>query len=244
MKYRFSVLALLTITALLSLVPPGRVRSEGMPRPCVVNHTQAPTGFWNWPARSEVNVYLRTPDFSVDYASAAMLSILNWNRSSIENGSDVHFIFRGLTEELHAGHGDLTIIRGDVFNKKEKHLALIQAHSLRGDQSIDYALVIVDARVVEPKVLTNVITHELGHSLGLLDCYRCATESTAMGLMKSASESNGIDGPTACDIIAVQTVYRELAARSRRSAALSDEKKIDKGEEPEADDTPIIKPPR
>src|SRR5438094_14220 len=83
------------------------------------------------------------------------------------------------------------------------HLALLEAHSLRHDQLIDYAFLIVDQRVNKPAVLTNIMAHELGHSLGLMDCYRCAGQTTAMGLMKSATETNGIDGPTECDTLAV-----------------------------------------
>jgi hypothetical protein len=42
-------------------------------------------------------------------------------------------------------------------------------------------------------VLTNVVAHEIGHSLGLMDCHHCQSGTTAMGLMKSAEESNGIE---------------------------------------------------
>jgi len=43
------------------------------------------------------------------------------------------------------------------------------------------------------------MAHELGHSLGLMDCYECSRKSTAMGLLKAANEPNGIEGPTPCD---------------------------------------------
>ena len=73
----------------------------------------------------------------------------------------------------------MTIIRGAVYDKKSRHLAMLEAHSLRNNQLIDYALVIVDFSVNRPEVLTNVVAHELGHSLGLLDCYQCNRKSPA-----------------------------------------------------------------
>jgi hypothetical protein len=135
----------------------------------------------------------------------------------------------------------MTIIRGPVFEKKVKHLALLEAHSLRSDQLIDYALVIVDLRVKNPDVLTNVMAHEIGHSLGLLDCYACKGNTTAMRLLKAATETNGIEGPTPCDKMAVLAAYRELALHVGRAPTAKPE--VDEGEEPEADNTPIIRPP-
>jgi len=218
-------------------------QSKTIPTQCTVGRTQPAIGFWTWPAGTEVNVYLREPDFSSEYAQAVDRAIHTWNATTTENGSQVRFVLRGLTQTPRTGLGDMTLVRGDVFTKKRKHLALLEAHSLHHNQLIDYALVIVDQRVNNPAVLTNVMAHELGHSLGLMDCYRCAGQTTAMGLMKSANEANGIDGPTACDTLAVQLAYRELSARIKTEASMTRTEKPDEGEEPEADDTPVIKPP-
>jgi hypothetical protein len=219
-----------------------RVSASGIgSEPCVIGHTAAPTGFWTWPANSHVNIYLREPDFTPDYVSAIKIAVENWDAVAVETGSNVHFSFKGLTRETKTTKGDMTIIRGDVFEKKVKHLALLEAHSLRSDQLIDYALVIVDFRVKNPEVLTNVMAHEIGHSLGLLDCYACKGNTTAMRLLKAATETNGIEGPTPCDKMAVLAAYRELALHVRRAPTTKSE--VDEGEEPEADNTPIIRPP-
>lgn len=221
--------------------------SDGPIAPCVVGRTAAPTGFWTWPINSQVNIYLREPDFSEEYVSAVRVAVENWDTAAVENGSHVHFIFHGLTRETKTGHGDLTIIRGDVYGKKDKHLALLEAHSLRNDQLIDYALVFVDLRVTNPEVLTNVMAHELGHSLGLLDCYECARKSSAMGLLKTGNEPNGIQGPTFCDQNAVLSVYHELTLHhigpAPTTSTLDKKKAPDPGEEPEADDTPVVRRP-
>jgi len=208
--------ALLMLTAATTSINyPKTITTRVEPEPCVVGHTSAPIGFWTWPANSHVNIYLREPDFSPEYVSAVELAIENWDAAAVENGSNVHFSFRGLTRETTSADGDLTIIRGDVYNSKIKHLAVLQAHSLKSNQLIDYAVVIVDSRVKNPEVLTNIVVHELGHSLGLLDCNSCSRKGTAMSLLKSGNESNGIEGPTVCDKMAVLSAYRDLALRVR-----------------------------
>jgi hypothetical protein len=243
MKTKLSGL-LVVIIAASCLHPPGVVHagSGSGNSPCVVGRTATSFGFWTWPANSHVTIYLREPDFSAADVAAVRVSVQNWDESALENGSNVHFSVRGLTHETKTASGDMTLIRGDIYNQKLKHLALLEAHSLNLNQMIDYAVVIVDLRVKNPEVLTNVVAHEIGHTLGLLDCYNCNSKSTAMGLMKSAGESNGIEGPTACDKIVVVSAYRDLLARGAQTAGTARLARplADEGEEPEADDTPIV----
>jgi hypothetical protein len=244
MKMQFKIINyfLVLVIAASSLLYPQASRSESAPAPCVIGHTAAATGFWTWPANSKIDIYLRQPDFSEDYVAAVRVAVENWDAAAVESGSNVHFRFRGLTTETKTAHHNLTIIRGDIYDKKIKHLALLQAHSMRNDQLIDYALVVVDLRVQNPEVLTNVMAHEIGHSLGMLDCYTCDRKSTVMSLLKTGTESNGIAGPTACDKASVLTAYRDLALHLKSVAKA--QPSIDDGEEPEADDTPLVRPPR
>src|ERR1041384_3395894 len=235
------------LTVLISLLTcfsfPGRQRvlaETGLP-PCVAGRTAARFGFWTWPSHSSVNVYLRTPDFSESDGPAVETAMKNWNQTSIENGSQVHFVFKGLASIVSAAQGDFTLIRNPVYGKKERHLALLEAHSLRGDQLIDWALVIVDPTVRNASVLTNVMAHEIGHSLGLLDCPKCHGGGAGRGARRGADESNGIDGPTACDKLTVLAAYEELKLRVARAPLSSrTTEAADVGEEPEEDDTPIV----
>jgi hypothetical protein len=213
----------------------------GSNAPCVAGHTSTSTGFWKWPANSHVNIYLREPDFSADYVSAVKIAVENWNAAAVEDGSNVYFDFHGLTIDTKTAQGDLTIVRGDVYDKK-RHLAFLQAHSLLSNQLIDYALVIVDLKIKNPEVLTNVMAHELGHSLGLVDCYECSRRTTAMGLLKTANEPNGIDGPTPCDKVAVLAGYRGLALQARPTTA--GQLLVGEVAEHEANERPAIRLPR
>ena len=240
MRTKIFAISVVSIVAALFLNP---AKAEVTPSnaPCVAGHTSATTGFWKWPANTHVNIYLREPDFPRDYVSAVRIAVENWNDAADEDGSNVFFDFRGLTSDTKTGEGDLTIIRGDVYDRK-KHLAFLQAHSLLSNQLIDFALVIVDPKVRNPEVLTNVMAHELGHSLGLMDCYGCSHKSTAMGLLKTATETNGIEGPTPCDKVAVLAGYRQLALQVR--PATTNHSLVNEVAEREADEPPITRSPR
>jgi hypothetical protein len=134
----------------------------------------------------------------------------NWNVAAAESGANVHFSFKGLTNGEQIRQGDLILIRQRVYGKRNRHLARLEAHSLRSDQLIDWGLILVDPRVKDGTVLTNIVAHEIGHSMGLLDCYHCQSGTTAMGLLKSAEESNGIEGPTICDRSSVLAAYQQM----------------------------------
>jgi hypothetical protein len=245
MKPKCFAFTFLLIMASLYLNSPQALISATKPSQCVVGRTAAPFGFWTWPANSHVKIYLRESQFSESEAAAVKVAAQNWDVTARENGSNVHFSFLGFTRESKTAQGDLTLIRGDVYDKKMKHLALLQAHSLRSNQLIDSALIIVDFRVKNPDVLTNVMAHELGHSLGLLDCPQCNQKSTAMGLLKTGTEPNGINGPTACDTVAVLAAYQDLKLHVRPAPTILTFNKpvVDPGEDPEADDTPIVRRP-
>ena len=83
--------------------------------------------------------------------------------------------------------------------------------------------------------------HELGHNLGLVDCYTCKRNTTVMNQFERVNVPEELDRPTACDIAQVKESYRELKTR----VALTKKKQVteDEGEEPVDDDTPIVVPP-
>jgi len=245
MRPKLFTLIFLLVIASLNLIAPVRINSATQPTPCIAGRTAPPFGFWTWPANSHVKIYLRASDFSESDAAAVKLASENWDVTAGENGSNVRFSFHGLTRETKTAKGDMTIIRGEVYDKKSRHLALIEANSLTTDQLIDYALVIIDFRVKNPEVLTSVMSHELGHSLGLLDCPQCEQKSTTMALLKTGTEPNGIKGPTACDKVKVLAAYQEQALQVKRApkTLTLNESVLDSGEEPEADETPIVQRP-
>jgi hypothetical protein len=241
---------LLTIGLMIGcLVSTTTAQSAKSAAVCRAGETAPLTGSWTWAENSHVQVYVRIPDFAENEVPYMLVAIQNWDASYLENGSGVRFEYRGTVTEAKGCDACLTITRGETSDRR--HGAELHAFSKRVDQVIDYAWIVINPVNREAKSLTSVIAHEIGHSLGLLDCYSCNRGSTAMGHFKSTlklfrtelvSLSKGVQGPTACDGAQVKEAYRELriAVRPSPKAALLEPQ--EEGEEPEEDDTPIVVP--
>jgi hypothetical protein len=203
---------------------------------------QAPAfGFWTWAPHSTVKVYILTADFRTDELSYLLAPIHNWNRVLAATGSGVKFVYLGDTSAPLYCENCLTIMRGPVFDKTQGHATELRTYSAHRDEIMTYASIVIDPRLTNPKALTNAIAHELGHNLGLLDCFTCRQKSTVMNQFKVVNVSNDMEGPTACDIAQVKAAYRELAIRVRPSPQPGQLLR-DEGEEPIDDDTPIVVP--
>jgi predicted Zn-dependent protease len=171
--------------------------------------------------------------------SYLMAALAKWNDVSDQTGAGVKFEYQGNTSEELNCEKCLTIMRGDVFDKTRRHVTQLNAFSLHHDQLISYATIIVDRKLTNAKALLKALAHELGHNLGLLDCYSCKQKSTVMNQFKVINKADDMGGPTQCDIAQVKEAYRELKIHVRPSPANRD---FDDGEEPVDDDTPIVIP--
>jgi hypothetical protein len=241
MKARFSLLS----AALLALIAaPAAVfvsaKGEGTPVPCRIGEQAPPIGFWTWPQNSHVKTYIRSGDFSPQQIPYLLSALRNWNDVSDATTSGVKFEYVGETAQTLDCVNCVTIIRGQVFDGKRRHLTELHAYSAGHNQLITYGVIVVDPRLTDLKSLTEAIAHELGHNLGLLDCYQCKKKSTLMGKFKEINVANNMAQPSACDIAQVKQAYAELKVRVRPSPkfGLSE----DEGEEPVDDDTPVIVP--
>jgi hypothetical protein len=203
---------------------------------------QAPAfGFWTWAPHSTVNIYILTSDFQSDELSYLLAPIHNWNSVLEATDSGVKFVYLGPTSAPLYCENCLTIMRGRVFDKTRRHATELRTYSAHRDQIMTYASIVIDPMLTNPKALTNAIAHELGHNLGLLDCFTCKQKSTVMNQFKVVNVSNDMEGPTACDIAQVGAAYKELALRVRPSPQ-PEKLRRDEGEEPVDDDTPIVVP--
>ena len=238
MKLRLLGLGLsLTIVSLLSS---GSVAySDGPVLPCRVGKDAPQIGFWTWPSQTKVSVYISAVDFNDKEIPYLTKALDKWNDVAGLTGSGVVFNYAGRTTELVNRQNSITIIRGEVFDSKRRHVTELRAVSLKNNQLISYAVIVVDPKLTNLKALTEALGHELGHNLGLLDCYNCKAKSTLMGKFKRVNATNNLSEPTPCDIAQVKQAYAELRVRVRPSPVkLAD----DEGEEPVDDDTPIIVP--
>lgn len=238
MESRLLILGLsLTIVSLFS--PGGAAFSDAPVLPCRVGKDAPQIGFWTWPSQTQVSVYINSIDFKDKEIPYLTKALDKWNDVSDLTGSGVRFRYAGGTTELVNRENSITIIRGEVFDTKRRHVTELRAFSLRNNQLISYAVIVIDPRLTNLKALTEAMGHELGHNLGLLDCYNCKAKSTLMGKFERINVANNLSQPTACDIAQVKQAYVELRVRVRPSPR---NLTADEGEEPVDDDTPIVVP--
>src|ERR671919_1254993 len=118
------------------------------------------------------------------------------------------FKYKGTTAAPRYCQNCLTIRRGHVFDKSQRHLTELRAYSAAGNRIITWGTIVIDPLLTKPKTLSNAVAHELGHSFGLLDCYSCQESSTVMLHFKNVNLSNGMTGPSGCDVAQVKAVYQ------------------------------------
>jgi len=195
-----------------------------------------------WAPGARVQVYVRSADFDTEQLPRLLTALQNWNSASEQTGSGVKFEYQGNTVQQRSCENCLTIMRGRVFDKTTRHATELSAYSARDNQIITSASIIVDPVLTNPKALLNALVHELGHNLGLLDCYTCKRKSTVMNQFEAVNMPNGMEGPTSCDIAQVKEAYKELKVLVRASPADRKSMPEDEGEEPVDDDTPVVVP--
>jgi hypothetical protein len=208
--------------------------------PCRIGQQAPAIGFWTWAANAHVKVYIVSTDFKTPEIPYLLKALENWNSVSEVTGSGVKFEYAGNTKQQLSCENCLTVLRGPLFDKSQRHATELRAFSTRRDQIISYASITIDPMLTNPKALLDAVAHELGHNLGLLDCYTCKKKSTLMNQFKAMNVPNDMGVPTACDIAQVREAYQELKVRIRPSPP--NRNLIDEGEEPEDDDTPIVIP--
>ena len=195
-----------------------------------------------WPENTKVKVYVMSGDFKAEEIAGIVTPLSNWNAVAEVTGSQVTFIYSGMTAQPLDCLNCLTIMRGRVHNN-QKHAAELQAMVNQGEQTILHARIVIDPVIPNLTALTNAVAHELGHNFGLPDCFSCHGHSTVMSLIRT---SEGFTGPTSCDVAQVRRIYDHLrvqvAERKRRETRLVAQKivPVDEGEEPVDDDTPIV----
>jgi hypothetical protein len=228
---KFLAVLLLVLTTWTQL----RAQTKG----CEIGMQAPPIGFWAWPMGSHVKVYVVESDFHPGEVSFLLTPLASWNAVSELTGSRVKFEYAGTAAAPRYCESCLTIERGSIYDKRQRHLTELRAYSARGDRLLSWASIVVDPLLTNPKALTDAIAHELGHNFGLLDCYSCKTKATVMNQFGPVNVASHVPGPTKCDVVQVKAAYKQLTLQTSRTP----EKIVaDEGEEPVDDDTPIVVP--
>lgn len=186
-----------------------------MPKQCQPGKT-SPEGLgWRLSANKPVRVYYLKDNFSRAESDALARGVNNWNKALAEIDSSVIFVNSGERESVVRDELTITVMRG--MPKGKERVGEIKFYT-KPNGAVRMT-VIVNPVVTDPGALTSLMTHELGHAMGLADCYECRRGTTAMSAFRGKNKGNDVYEPSACDKYVVATGY--AAARSGSAQALT-----------------------
>lgn len=174
-----------------------------MPRQCRPGETSPGAIGWRWKPGTVVKVYYLRGHFSEAEAGSLSRAVDNWNKALKEIGSPVDFVVSGEREGVVREGASITVLRGTPRRKERLGEVRFYAPSTGGI----LMTVTMSPVVTDRSALTSLLAHELGHSLGLADCYECRRGTTAMAAFKSNNKGNNVYQPSACDKYVVAAGY-------------------------------------
>lgn len=202
--------------------PAARARGVAppMPKQCQPGKT-SPEGLgWRLSANKPVRVYYLKDSFDDAQTAALARGVANWNRALEEIYSPVTFINGGVRDAVAREELTITVMRG--VPKSKERVGEIKFYT-KPNGSVRMSVIISPA-VTDLNALTSLMTHELGHAMGLADCYGCKRGTTAMSAFRGKNKGNDVYEPSACDKYVVATGYAAAAASNRPLTALLEEK--------------------
>jgi hypothetical protein len=187
-----------------------------MPKQCQPGKTSPEANGWRWRPNTTVRVYYLKNNFNAAETVALSRAINNWNAALNEIDSRIFFVIGGERESA-AIEGTSIIVARGVPRGKER-LGEIKFHSATNGRV--RLLLTINPVVTDLSALTSLMTHELGHSVGLADCYECKRGTTAMAAFKSNNKGNDVYEPSACDKYVVAAGYAGQTGAQARVAPI------------------------
>ena len=191
-----------------------------MPKQCQPGKT-SPEGLgWRLSANKPVHVYYLKDNFNRAEIDALSRGINNWNKALEEIDSPVTFVNSGERESVARDGLTITVIRG--VPKGKERVGEIKFYTK--PNGLVRMTVIISTVVTDLNALTSLMTHELGHAVGLADCYGCRRGTTAMSAFKGKNKGNDVYEPSACDKYVVATGYANASSNTQALTAVLEEK--------------------
>lgn len=181
----------------------GTEAARAMPKQCKPGKTSTEALGWRWRPNTRVKIYYLKDNFSVAETEAFSRAVNNWNGALKEIDSRIQFINGGERESVVEDDASVTVLRG--VPKGKDRLGQLRIYSL--SNGVMRATMIISPVVTDLNALTSLMTHEIGHSLGLADCYECRRGTTAMSAFKDENKGNDVYEPSECDKYVVATGY-------------------------------------
>jgi hypothetical protein len=184
------------------------VRASGtpaaMPKQCKPGKTSTQTLDWRWKPNTRVTIYYLKSSFTWAEREAFSRAVNNWNKALYEMDSRVVFRISGERESVAEDDASITVLRG--IPKGKHRLGQLRFYSM--SNGVMRATMIISPEVTDLNALTSLMAHEIGHSLGLADCYECQRGTTAMAAFKDKNKGNDVYEPSECDKYVVAAGYR------------------------------------
>jgi len=174
-----------------------------MPKQCKPGKTSPEALGWRWRPGTLVHVYYLRNSFSETEREALSRAVNSWNQALKTIGPGVGFITGGEHEGIAQTNASITVIRG--IPRGRERVGEIRYYSL--SNGVVRMTVTIGPAVTDLAALTSLMTHELGHSLGLADCYECRRGTTAMAAFRSDNSGNDVYEPSECDLFMVASGY-------------------------------------
>ena len=174
-----------------------------MPKQCKPGKTSPEALGWRWRPGTLVRVYYLRNNFSETEREALTRSVNGWNNALRGIGSSIVLTVGGERDGVAQNNASITVMRG--IPRGRERVGEIKYYSL--SNGVVRMTVTIGPAVTDPSALTSLMTHELGHSLGLADCYECRRGTTAMAAFRSDNRGNDVYEPSECDIFVVASAY-------------------------------------
>jgi predicted Zn-dependent protease len=166
-----------------------------MPKQCRPGKTSTEALGWHWKPGTRVRIYYLKNNFSQVETEAFTRAVNNWNAALKEINSRIVFIAAGERENASEDNATISVQRG--IPRGKDRVGQLRFYSM--SNGVMRASLIISPGVTELNALTSLMIHELGHSLGLADCYECRRGTTAMAAFKDMNKGNDVYEPSECD---------------------------------------------
>ena len=169
--------------------------ARSLPKQCKPGKTSTAVLGWRFKPATQVRIYYLKNNFSAAERDAFTRAINSWNKALDEIGSRIVFNVAGEREGEVEENATITVLRGTP--KGKDRVGQLRFYTM--SNGVMRATMILSPTVTDMDALTSLMTHELGHSLGLADCYECKRGTTAMSAFKGENKGNDVYAPSECD---------------------------------------------
>jgi hypothetical protein len=187
------------------------------PKQCRPGKTSTESYGWRWRRGARVTVSYLKGDFSGEQKAAFTHAVGNWNTALRGLGPQVVFVIGGERETVAGEDATITVMRG--VPKGKHRLGQTKLYSM--SNGVMRATIVISPVVTDTGALTSLMSHEVGHSLGLGDCYGCKRGTTTMAAFKGENEGNEVYAPSECDKYVVARGYANVSNSQPRTDVLS-----------------------